>query len=99
MLTFAIDEVAHALRMVELRFAETTLNVTDRTSADLFNELVCGCIDDQITIVRGVRNDQKFRYSSVWQLWLSFCSLHRDDFARMAHVLPQGYDGFRCDLS
>ena len=53
-LTLLIDVVAHALCMVEFSLREVSFHVSDATCANLLNELIVGCVENQEPIVRRV---------------------------------------------
>ena len=85
-----VHEVAHPLRVIELRFAETTFDITDSSSPNLLNEPIGIGIDDQETIIGGICHDEELRDALVRQRRLSILRPCCDNFARVAHILPQG---------
>ena len=53
-----VDEMTHALSIIELSFAERSLLVTHLAISDLLNKLICSRINDQKAIVRRVGDNQ-----------------------------------------
>ena len=89
-LTVFVDEVAHPLRVIELRFAETTFDISDSSCPNLLNEPICIGVDDQEAIVGGICHDEELRDALVRQRGLSVLRPCGDYFARVTHILPKG---------
>ena len=51
MLTVRIHKVTHALRVIKLSLSKASLDIPNGSRSNLLDELVCVCVDDQITIV------------------------------------------------
>ena len=90
MLTVLVYEVAHPLRVVELRLAEISFDIPYSSSPNLLNEPIGIGVYDQEAIVGGICHDEKLRDALVRQRRLSVLRPCCDNFARVTHVLPQG---------
>ena len=51
MLSIRIDKVTHALCVIKLSLSKASLDISNGSRSNLLDELVCVCVDDQITIV------------------------------------------------
>ena len=87
-LAIFVHEVAHPLRVIELRFAKATFDITDSSSPNLLNEPIGIGVDDQEAIIGRICHDEELRDALVRQRRLSILRPCCDYFARVTHVLP-----------
>ena len=83
-----VHEVAHPLRVIELRLAETTFDIPDSSCPNLLNEPIGIGVDDQEAVIGRICHDEELRDALVRQRRLSIFRPCCDNFARVAHVLP-----------